>query len=207
MKKKSIILSIIMFVLFLLILMGIMTTGKIFFDEPVMNYIYNFRSAGLTNVAKVIAIFGEAKVIIIVVVLFSAYLFLVKKDKNKAILNLANIVNVAILNQGIKYLVHRDRPVLSQLIEETGYSFPSGHSMIAVGFYGLLIYFISVSKLSKGIKVLLNTCLVILILLIGLSRIYLGVHYPSDICGGYLITLSYLLLFIPLYNKYIKKDA
>ena len=81
-----------------------------------------------------------------------------------------------------------------------GYSFPSGHSMISMAFYGLIIYY--VWKNVKNIKIRNITCILlsILILLIGISRIYLGVHYASDVLGGFIISIAYLIVFITITN-------
>ena len=82
------------------------------------------------------------------------------------------------------------------IIEENGYSYPSGHSMIAVGFYGFILYLIWQMNISKSLKYTLSSLMVIFILLIGISRIYLGVHFPSDVIGGYSISLCFLIVYI-----------
>ena len=94
-----------------------------------------------------------------------------------------------------------------QIVQESGYSFPSGHSMVATGFYGFLIYLIYKEVKNKKIKYPLIVFLSILILLIGISRIYLGAHYATDVIGGWIIGAVYLAFFIKYgYKKIVKKS-
>ena len=104
----------------------------------------------------------------------------------------------------LKPIFGRIRPVDINLIEETSYSFPSGHSLTAMAFYGFIIYLIYKSNLKY--KKLLITLLSILILLIGLSRVYLGVHFITDVLGGFTFSIFYLILFIELTKKHIKTN-
>jgi prepilin signal peptidase PulO-like enzyme (type II secretory pathway) len=104
----------------------------------------------------------------------------------------------------MKNIFVRQRPNILRLTDASGYSFPSGHSMASMVFYGFLIYLIYLNIKSKKIKISLICFLVLLIMLIGLSRIYLGVHYPSDVCGGFLMGLAYLVIFTKIYKEFRK---
>lgn len=120
---------------------------------------------------------------------------------------IANLGISVILNLGLKAMFTRPRPVeVPRLVMEAGYSFPSGHSMAAAAFYGFLIYLLwrggASQKTKKGGTALL--CLVIV--LVGLSRIYLGVHYLSDVLGGYLAAGFYLLVFTGFVSAYFQRD-
>ena len=92
----------------------------------------------------------------------------------------------------------RGRPLDINLIEETGYSFPSGHTLTAMAFYGFIIYLIYVSKICKRSKIIFITLLSLLILVVGVSRVYLGVHYFTDILGGFTFSLSFLIIYTHL---------
>ena len=116
---------------------------------------------------------------------------------------LINLIIVTLLNQGMKFILQRPRPTEYRIIEETGYSFPSGHSMVSMAFYGLLIYLIYKHIENKYLKWLLISILSLLIVLIGFSRIYLGVHYVGDVIAGFLFSIAYLILFIKSINKYL----
>ena len=152
-----------------------------------------------TPIAKFITNFGGA----IFVILLTTILFFVIKDKKIGISIIANLGIVTILNQIIKFIMQRPRPTEFRIIEETGYSFPSGHSMVSLAFYGYLVYLIYKYINNKHLKRTLIIILSILICVIGVSRIYLGVHYTSDVLGGFLISLAYLIIYIELVNKFV----
>lgn len=152
-----------------------------------------------TPIAKFITNFGGA----IFVISLTIILFFVIKDKKIGISIITNLGIVTILNQIIKFIMQRPRPTEFRIIEETGYSFPSGHSMVSLAFYGYLIYLIYKYINNKHLKRTLIIILSVLICIIGVSRIYLGVHYTSDVLGGFLISFSYLIIYIELVNKFV----
>lgn len=155
-----------------------------------------------TPIAKFITNFGGA----IFVISLTTILFFVIKDKKIGISIITNLGIVTILNQIIKFIMQRPRPTEFRIIEETGYSFPSGHSMVSMAFYGYLIYLIYRYIKNKYIKWSLIVLLSILICLIGISRIYLGVHYTSDVLGGFLLSISYLVVYISLIKKILSEE-
>ena len=103
----------------------------------------------------------------------------------------------------ILFILIKNKKIGFRIIEETGYSFPSGHSMVSMAFYGYLIYLIYIYVKNKYLKCTLIVLLSILICTIGISRIYLGVHYTSDVLGGFLISISYLVIYISAVNKFL----
>lgn len=115
-----------------------------------------------------------------------------------------NLISITILNQILKYVVQRPRPTEFRIIDESGYSFPSGHSMVGMAFYGFIIYLIYHYVKNKYVKWTLCTILTVLIPLIGISRIYLGVHYTSDVIGGFCVSISYLILYTKIVSKQLK---
>lgn len=195
MKKKLI--GLISFIIFIILLIIILKNEQIIIDNYIIN-IFKNKNNILTNIMKTITFLGSATGIIIITIL------LLITIKNKKIKNLIilNLIISTILNQILKYAIQRPRPN-NPLIQEIGFSFPSGHSMVSLAFYGLLTYLIL--KSNKKHKKILSILLIILIILIGLSRIYLQVHYPTDVLGGFLIAISYLTIFIettkPLNSK------
>lgn len=153
-----------------------------------------------TPIAKFITNFGGVLVLVVTTII------LLISIKNKKI-GLSIFVNLCIitgLNVLLKQIVQRPRPTEYRIITETGYSFPSGHSMISMAFYGFLIYLIYQYVKNKYLKIGLIVFLSILIISIGISRIYLGVHYTSDVIAGFCIAISYLVLYISSVNNWIK---
>ena len=187
MKRR--IVCIISFILFLVTVILITNDNK-YFDNYIIN-LFKYKSDILTNIMKIITFLGSA----LSIILLTVFLIIVVKGKRNKILILINVIVTTLLNQLLKNVFQRGRPIDS-IIEESGYSFPSGHSMVSMAFYGFLIYLVYKSNIKyKGLIVGL---LSVLIVLIGISRIYLGVHYPTDVIGGFTLSLSYLLLFIDI---------
>ena len=156
----------------------------------------------VTPIAKFITNFGGALFLSIATVM----LFLLIKNKKIGLSIISNIVIITILNQLLKRILQRPRPTEFRIVEEKGYSFPSGHSMVSMAFYGYLIYLIYRYIKNKYVKWTLITILSILICLIGISRIYLGVHYTSDVLGGFLLSISYLVIYISSIKKLLPEE-
>lgn len=165
---------------------------------------YNFISETLisnsfTPIAKFITNFGGAIWLLLLIIL-SLIVFKNKKIKIALVLNL--IIATA-LNFILKNIVQRPRPTEFRIIEETGYSFPSGHSMVSMAFYGYLIYLTYKYIKNKYLKFAIITLLSLLIISIGISRIYLGVHYTSDVIAGFLLSIAYLIIFTKVVEKIV----
>lgn len=164
--------------------------------------LFKIRTPLLTKIFLIITNLGSPYVLILLTLLS----FLLKNKKLSFIIT-ANLGLITIINQVLKFIIKRPRPGDLFLIVETGYSFPSGHSMVSLSFYGLLIYFIYKYFKNKKLKIFLITLLSLIIVLIGVSRVYLGVHFVSDVISGFLLSLSYLIIFIKVINKFILKES
>ena len=194
-RKYLIMLCILIFFIFLGLYLVDSVKG---IDDLIYNFIISVKSDYMTSIMKFITFFGSTKFIVFLMIIFFIMSF-----KNKKVFNLINVIIIGdvVLNNLVKILVRRDRPELINLVHETSFSFPSGHTMVSVSLYGFLIYLVLKSKLSNRIKCLFISLLTLLITLIVISRIYLGVHYFSDCMAGIALALAYLLLCIEILER------
>ena len=164
--------------------------------------ILNLRSEPLTMIMRIIT--NLASAYILIAITLGTLIFI--KNKKVGLCIASNLVITTILNQLFKYIIQRPRPEGYRLIAESGYSFPSGHSMVSMAFYGLIIYLIWKMVKNKKVKHISCGILGLLIPLIGFSRIYLGVHYASDVIGGFAISIVYLLLFTNIIRSILQLE-
>ena len=206
-KIKDFIIKNLKWIILFICLVGFLALAEDVFHKEIMNgdiIGYKLVSTFLisdfaTPIAKFITNFGGPIFLIIATII----LFILIKNKKIGFSIISNLVIVTILNQLLKNILQRPRPNEFRIVEETGYSFPSGHSMASMAFYGYLIYLIYKYVKNKYLKWTLIVLLGILICTIGISRIYLGVHYTSDVLGGFLISISYLVIYISAVNKFL----
>jgi undecaprenyl-diphosphatase len=167
------------------------------FDYKVFDFLRSYVSARNNQIMLFITFLGTHIFLIPANLVLIIYFLFIRKHRWFSI----KIPTIAISSLGLmfflKILFGRQRPDIPLLKEAQGLSFPSGHAFMSVTFYGLLIYIVWKTVKPKWLKWLLVILLVILILLIGFSRIYLRVHYPSDVLAGF--TTGFLWLIISLW--------
>ena len=206
-KIKEFIVKNLKWIILFICLVGFLALTEDVFHKEIMNgdiigykIISTFLISDFTTpIAKFITNFGGAKFLIILTVV----LVILIKNKKIGLSIFSNLVIITVLNQLLKRVLQRPRPTEYRIIEETGYSFPSGHSMVSMAFYGYLIYLIYKYVKNKYIKWISIVLLSLLICSIGISRIFLGVHYTSDVLGGFFISISYLVIYVSAVNKFL----
>ena len=206
-KIKEFIIKNLKWIILFICLIGFLELAEDVFNKEIMKgEIIGYKvvstfliSAFVTPIAQFITNLGGAIFLVVLTIL----LFILIKNKKIGVSIFSNLVIITILNQLLKRILQRPRPTEYRIIEETGYSFPSGHSMVSMAFYGYLIYLIYKYVKNKYIKWMSIVLLSALICSIGISRIYLGVHYTSDVLGGFLISISYLIIYISAINKFL----
>lgn len=157
-------------------------------------FVEKLRHPWLTPVMTGFSALGDAVVLIVLLLVIAAF----APGRRPGWCCAVNLVLSSLLNVGVKMLVQRPRPMGFRLIEETGFSFPSGHSMMAMAFFGLIVWLVWHYERDRSRRLLLSGAFAIVIAMIGVSRIYLGVHYASDVLGGFAAALIWLALYTRL---------
>ncbi|OPX41988.1 undecaprenyl pyrophosphate phosphatase [Ruminiclostridium hungatei] len=178
------------------------------FDTSVYSVVSKMISEKMTSFMRAVSFFASGLFLSSASVVFIPGIFIKKRKYSfySAIIIL-NIALSSLVNVGLKWMINRVRPDILQLTEVSGLSFPSGHSMAAACFYGFFIY-LCCRYLKSGYKIAVTAVLAALICLIGLSRIYLGVHYASDVLGGFSFGVFWIgaitLIIEKLQEKYAR---
>lgn len=196
MKKKNILLALLFLILFVLVMILVVLGKTTVLDKLIYDNIIAFRNPFLDGYFINITKLGNTTVVFGIVLLF----ILIVRNRYGLFLACSSIDTV-LLNLIVKYSIKRPRPTELRLITQGGYSFPSGHAMISVGVYGYLLYLAITKIKNKVLKYFVSIVLFMVILSIGISRIYVGVHYASDVIAGYLLALCYLIFFIEVQRK------
>ena len=170
------------------------------FDTPIQTWLRGDLPAALTTFFKLVTSVIDPLGIIIWVSALVLF-FLYKKWKLEAALLAGNLVLHGILIKLIKFVYQRSRPSITHLVEEGGYSFPSGHSMATAIVLGTLIIIVQQRVQNQHIKRLVQALLLLYIFTVMASRVYLGVHYPTDVIGGALMGSAILNIEFPFYDK------
>lgn len=171
------------------------------FDQFVYHKVRHYNGNFATGFFKIITNMVHPVVMIVVSI---ALLHILKEREYLAAL-IGNLILTGLLNLVMKERFMRIRPPREiHLVNEWGYSFPSGHAMFAAAFYGFIIFLLIQANLTRLEKILGTILCVILVLLVGISRIYLGVHYATDIMGGFLLSTIYLILYTGVVKRYLK---
>lgn len=127
--------------------------------------------------------------------------FLYKKWWSEAILLIGNLALTGLLVAFLKNIYQHSRPAIQHLVEEGGFSFPSGHALASTLIFGTLLIIVSQRIKSVQTKHILQSLMVVMIFIIMTSRVYLGVHYPTDVLGSFLLGLGILHIEFPYYDK------
>lgn len=177
---------------FVLIAYFVITRDVLTFDTVIREYLYSIRTGGLTVILTALTYLGNWETISTLCVVF----LVLPQTRFRFGLPLSGAAIIASLVQKIlKLSFHRARPDLAlHLISQGGYSFPSGHSFTVLIYYGMLLWLCRKYIRNRTAANLITAFFICLITVIGFSRIYLGVHYPTDVLGGWSMGLCLLMI-------------
>ncbi len=199
MKKyqKNILLTLL--IIFIIITILVLTQLTTSFDKAIYQFIISFRTSYLDTYFKFITKLGNLKTVALILII--SFLLLKKKSFFTIF---SNTTFSVIINTIIKNIIRRKRPTILRLIKQGGFSYPSGHAMICISLYGTILYLIITKVKNKFIKICSTILILIIIISIGISRIYLGVHYTTDIIAGYILAISLQLVVTYYINKHYR---
>ena len=196
MAFKKILAGLISFFAFLFVFVFVLNEKTNSFDSAVEHFFHPF------HFLEVFGILGSKTVIAAGSIAMILYLWWVRKNFYGIALMLVGVAGGNMINSWLKNAVMRDRPSLAH--GEEGYSFPSGHAMVGIIFYLVIVYLILENTKSNAGKMVLYLAAFVLVLLAGLSRVVTYAHYPTDVIGGYLFGFAIFMFITVIYEK-IKK--
>jgi membrane-associated phospholipid phosphatase len=179
------------------------------FDFIVFDKLENFVSVPATSFMQFITFFGNHKFLIPANLVLIVYFLFIKKHRWYSIKVPVIAIGGVLLMFILKQLFNRSRPLVPLLEPVHGLSFPSGHALMSMSFYGLLIFLVWENVRNQYLKWSLMILLLIFIILIGFSRIYLRLHYFSDVIAGFaagIIWLSLSIWVIRRIERYSRKE-
>lgn len=173
------------------------------FDDPVRQFFYGLRGDVLTPVVVGITHLSNTKFIVALCLI----LLILKPTRIRyGIPVSAGAIFVTIVNKTIKHLVQRPRPDdIVHLVSEGGFSFPSGHSITSMFVYGMLLYLICRYVKNRRLRIILSVLVAIPLVLVGPSRIYVGVHFPTDVLAGWCLGFAVLMIAIEILQRIDKR--
>lgn len=170
------------------------------FDSNIQTWVRGDLPAELTRFFKTITILGNTPVQVIIAIVAVILLYL-RQYKAEAIFVSASGLLSSILIVSLKYIYQRQRPSITHLVHASGYSFPSGHSLGTFMILGAIAIVLAQRLAKKEFKIAVYGITGLLIVLVGLSRIYVGVHYPTDVLAGFTLAFGLLNAIYPTYDR------
>lgn len=162
-------------------------------DRPVVDWLAGHRTAGLNRVVIAVTDLGGAAALVVASILGVAHVAWRRRSWYPIALGVLTLGLVQLLVLGIKVTIGRERPnPPGQVVPETGFSFPSGHSTSSLVGFALLAWLVCMVTANRTVWATAWLTAAAGAVLVGLSRIYLGVHYPSDVLGGWMLGLTWL---------------
>lgn len=192
----------ILLTLFVLIAISVITKSVItVYDQAIVVSVHQHLITWLTPVVLALTSIGNAGSAWLISILLAIGVFCLGKKRESYFLVFSTAGAAALMNI-IKAYVQRPRPeLIDPILTEIGFSFPSGHALVSTCLYGSLAFLIWHQKnLPRKLRLVVCAALGMMILLVGLSRVYLGVHFPSDVLAGFILGIAWLNICVIVYR-------
>lgn len=186
---------------------SIQSDAIVYFDKVVISFVQGWEAPWLTTIMTFFTWVGSAFVVTPITIIVFLLLYFRWKKHAQAYLLVFVIVGTVSLNTLLKLYFKRERPEIHRIMDATGFSFPSGHTMMAFSLYAILGFIAWRIINTKAGAVMLILFVIFMTCIIAISRIYLGVHYPSDIVGGLFASGLWLTISIALYMSFQTRHA
>lgn len=201
--KKEYYLIAILLILFIALTVFVVGDKTIGLDEGVFNRLSALKTDSLTKFLYVITTLASTAGIVVLLV-FTMVLFLRKKALSDFKYVVGNVAVAVVLMQTLKLIIKRVRPAWKWIVQD-GFSYPSGHTISAFVFYGTLILLVN-KKVKGKLRKPLISLLSLMIILTGISRVYFGVHYLTDVLASVILGSIILIISNIFMNKEFNDD-
>ena len=183
----------VLIIFFAVLAWAVVLNKTVAFDNAVIQAIRQFTNPFLTSLMKNVTFFGNNGTLYVIVPVLVMLLLIARRPISEPLILTVSTLGGWFLIEALKLLFHRARPGENPLVPASGFSFPSGHALMSIVVYGCLALIIyGYFRRSFSVRGLITLVAVVFIIMIGISRIYLGVHYPTDILGGYAVGIAWL---------------
>lgn len=165
-------------------------------------FVVQLRRPWLTNVMEGLSSLASPVVLIMMLLMVAAF----APGRRPGMAATFNLAGALLINQVLKFIVQRPRPEGFRLVSEVGYSFPSGHSMVSMAFYGLCAWMVWHYERDRIMKWFLCCCFALAIGLVGISRVYLGVHYATDVIAGFCVSIAWVGVYTKVFCPFFMPE-
>lgn len=165
-------------------------------------FVVKLRRPWLTSIMEGFSALASPVVVLVMVIIVAAF----APGRRPGLCMTINLACALAINQALKFIVQRPRPDGFRLVSEIGYSFPSGHSMISMAFFGLCAWMVWHYERDRVMKWFWCICFALAIALVGVSRIYLGVHYASDVLAGFCVSIAWIAVYTKVFCPFFMPE-
>ena len=176
------------------------------FDLAVRSTIHKWATPGFTEAMSAVTQLGSMTILLPLGAILVWRLYAAGRPRAAALLAIT-VLGAQLFDQALKFGFQRPRPqVFFGMAQPATYSFPSGHTVSSCCFYGVLAAILAAGAVSRRRKILIWTAAVTVTLAVGVSRVYLGVHYPTDVLGGYAVAVVWVAMVRAAYEMWLAKS-